>query len=60
MTGKVKSFNSSTRYGFITSGGVDYRFHIQDWEYRFAPVAGLRVEFNEAETQKGFRATDIS
>lgn len=59
MTGEVKSFNPSTRYGFITSDGVDYRFHFQDWGCRLAPVTGMRVQFNEMETEKGLRATDI-
>ena len=31
MTGEVKSYNPSTRYGFITSDNVDFRFHHQDW-----------------------------
>ena len=59
MTGEVKSFNPSTRYGFITSDGVDYRFHFQDWECRLAPVKGMRVQFNEVETEKGWRAENI-
>lgn len=59
MEGKVKSYNPLTRYGFITSDGVDYRFHQQDWGLRLPPVKGLDVEFLQYETEKGLRATDI-
>ena len=59
MTGEVKSFNPSTRYGFITDGHVDFRFHIQDWDLRLPPARGLKVEFLQTETEKGFRATNI-
>ena len=59
MTGKVKSFNPSTRYGFITSDGVDYRFHINDWDFRLPPVKGVMVSFKPEKTEKGMRATEI-
>ena len=59
MTGKVKSFNTSTRYGFITSDDVDYRFHINDWDFRLPPVKGVAVKFEPIETEKGLRATKI-
>lgn len=60
MDGRVKSYNPSTRYGFITSDGVDYRFHQQDWGLRLPPVEGLDVEFLEYATEKGMRATEIT
>lgn len=60
MTGKVKSYNPSTRYGFITSGDVDYRFHIRDWGLRLPPVKDLNVEFLQTHTEKGWRAKEIT
>ena len=59
MTGEVKSYNPSNRYGFITDGNVDYRFHRSDWELRLPPVNGLKVEFLQVLTEKGWRATNI-
>lgn len=59
MTGRVKSFNPSTRYGFITSDGIDYRFHINDWDFRLPPVAGVTIKFEPLETPKGWRAKQI-
>ena len=59
MQGKVKSYNPSTRYGFITDGGVDYRFHNSDWALRLPPARGMKVEFLQLQTEKGMRATDI-
>lgn len=59
MQGKVKSYNPSTRYGFITDGDVDYRFHNADWTLRLPPARGMRVEFLQLQTEKGMRATDI-
>lgn len=59
MTGAVKSYNPSTRYGFIKADGIDYRFHIKDWNLRLPPAEGLRVEFMELNTEKGWRATEI-
>ena len=60
MTGEVKSYNPSNRYGFITSDGVDYRFHIQDWGLRLPPTKGLRVQFLQNQTEKGWRATEVT
>lgn len=59
MTGKVKSYNPSTRYGFITADGVDYRFHHNEWGMRLPPMKGIGVEFAPYETEKGLRATEI-
>jgi len=59
MTGKVKSYNPSTRYGFITSGGVDFRFHKNDWELRLPPAVGMEVEFLKILTGKGMRAVGV-
>ena len=59
MTGKVKSYNPSTRFGFITSGGVDYRFHHTEWGLRLPPVKGLEVKFTDYATEKGMRAKSI-
>lgn len=59
MKGEVKSYNLSTRYGFITSDGVDFRFHRNDWNLRLPPTKGLKVEFLQLETEKGLRATQI-
>ena len=59
MTGEVKSYNPSTRYGFITSDNVDFRFHHQDWGLRIPPAKGMTVEFLQVETEKGMRATNI-
>lgn len=59
MTGTVKSYNPSTRYGFITDGDVDYRFHNNDWGLRLPPVKGMIVEFLPVETEKGMRAEGV-
>ena len=59
MTGRVKSYNSSTRYGFITAGNVDYRFHIQDWTLRLPPLKNLKVKFVPVESDKGMRAINV-
>lgn len=59
MTGEVKSYSSKHGYGFITKDGKDYRFKAQDWELRFAPVEGIRVEFDPVTTDKGFRARNV-
>lgn len=59
MRGTVKSYNGSTRYGFITDGDVDYRFHINDWISRLPPAKGLVVEFLQEQTEKGMRATKV-
>lgn len=59
MTGKVKSYNPSTRYGFITSHDVDYRFHNNDWYLRLPPAKGMKVKFQQVESEKGMRATYI-
>ena len=59
MTGEVKSYNPSTRYGFITTGKVDYRFHNNDWYLRLPPSKGMKVKFQQVETEKGLRATFV-
>lgn len=59
MIGKIKSYNPSTRYGFITDGNVDFRFHNSDWTLRLPPARGMNVEFLPVETEKGMRATNI-
>jgi cold shock CspA family protein len=59
MTGKVKSFNISTRYGFITDGHEDFRFHMRDWKSIDPPYKGLTVEFTPYYSEKGWRAEDI-
>jgi len=59
MTGRIKSYNTSTRYGFITADGVDYRFHRNDWGLRLPPVKGMKVQFLQVETEKGMRAEQI-
>jgi len=59
MQGEVKSYNPSTRYGFITKDGVDYRFHFRDWESILPPVEGLKVSFEPKKTEKGWRAYGI-
>ena len=59
MTGKVKSYNNSTRYGFITRNGEDYRFHNNDWKLRLPPTVGLMVRFDPELTEKGLRAINI-
>ena len=59
MTGKVKSYNTSTRYGFITDGHEDFRFHLQDWKAFEPPYKGLEVDFVPYFSDKGWRAEDI-
>ena len=59
MTGEVKSFDRSHRYGFITVSDMDYRFTRKDWGLRLPPTKGMMVEFTPTNTEKGMRAEDI-
>ena len=59
MTGRVKSFNASHRYGFITVDDVDFRFGRDDWGLRLPPAQGMMVEFDPIETEKGMRAKSV-
>jgi len=59
MVGKIKSYNPKNRYGFITSGDVDFRFHKNDWEMRLPPAQGMSVEFSQVETELGMRAEHV-
>ena len=58
-TGVIKSYNPSNRYGFITSDGVDYRFHKNDWGLSTPPRKGIKVEFLHLTTEKGGRAFNV-
>ena len=56
MKGKVKSYSPSHGYGFITSDGVDYWFHITQWrEINQYPKLGMQVDFESEKTSKGNR-----
>lgn len=52
MTGRVKSYNPKTGWGFIESDGNDYLFSTRYSE-------GEKVEFDPQKTSKGLRATNI-
>jgi len=60
IDGVIKSYNPSTRYGFITRDGVDFRFHHNDWESRLPPAKGIKVEFLQEQTGKGKRAAHVT
>lgn len=58
--GKVKWFNKEKGYGFITESTTkkDYFVHITDLGGK--PLEeGLLVTFEEEETKKGIKATEI-
>ena len=62
-TGTVKWFNADKGYGFITpdGGGADLFVHfsaIQSSGYRTLEE-GAKVEYEEAEGQKGPQATNV-
>ena len=59
MEGRVKSYDNSHRYGFITVCDTDYRFTRKDWGLRLPITTGLKVEFTPITTEKGMRAEDI-
>lgn len=60
MQGTVKSFLPSKRYGFVRGDdGNDYYLHEQDLMRAGPLYQGLRVEFEEAATPKGYRARRV-
>ena len=60
MTGEVKSYSPAHGYGFITSGGVDYWFHINQFrEINKYPVIGMKFEFDPVTTDKGKRVLRV-
>ncbi|TAK37655.1 MAG: cold shock domain-containing protein [Lysobacteraceae bacterium] len=60
MQGTVKSFLPSKRYGFVRGDdGIDYYLHEQDLVHAAPLHQGLRVEFEETATPKGYRARGV-
>ena len=60
MQGTVKSYLHSKRYGFLRGDdGNDYYLHEQDLVSASPLHQGLRVEFEETATPKGYRARRV-
>jgi len=60
MQGTIKSFLASKRYGFVRGDdGNDYYLHEQDLMRADPLHQGLRVEFEETATPKGYRARRV-
>ena len=58
--GVLKFFNKMKGYGFITSNGVDYFFHITQIKGDDEISEGDRLEFDITQTSKGFSATNVT
>ena len=59
--GKVKFFNRSKRYGFVTSNdGVDYFFHESGLSEGIYVQDGDKVEFEVVDGDRGKKAIKIS
>ena len=59
--GKVKFYNTTKRYGFITGdNGTDYFFHETGLTNGIYVRDDEKVEFNISETDRGDKAMDIS
>ena len=60
-TGKVKFFNRSKRYGFITGDdGVDYFFHESGLSEGIYVQDNDKVEFEVEDGDKGKKAVKVS
>lgn len=58
--GKIKSYNSDKRYGFISGQeGGHYFFHVDDLSNKETPAVGAMVEFEPVATPKGNRAKSV-
>ncbi len=61
QTGKVKFFNRSKRYGFITGDdGVDYFFHESGLSEGIYVQDNDKVEFEVEDGDKGKKAVNVS
>jgi CspA family cold shock protein len=61
QTGKVKFFNRSKRYGFITGDdGVDYFFHESGLSEGIYVQDNDKVEFEVEDGDKGKKAVKVS
>lgn len=59
--GKVKFFNKSKRYGFVSGDdGNDYFFHDSGLSEGLYVQDGDKVEFKVVEGDRGQKAVDIS
>tara|TARA_B100001250_G_C19641958_1_gene718690 strand:- start:410 stop:607 length:198 start_codon:yes stop_codon:yes gene_type:complete len=60
-TGKVKFYNKSKRYGFVTSdNGNDYFFHESGLTEGIYVREGDKVEFKVIDGDRGKKAVEIS
>mgnify|MGYP006136496369 FL=1 len=60
-TGKVKFFNKSKRYGFISGdNGNDYFFHDSGLSEAIYVQDGDKVEFKIVDGDRGQKAVEIS
>jgi len=61
QTGKVKFFNRSKRYGFITGDdGIDYFFHESGLSEGIYVQDNDKVEFEVEDGDKGKKAVNVS
>ena len=61
MRGKIKWFNETKGYGFITPDeGSEAFFHRSGLRTDFKPYEGCQVEFEMGEGRKGPKAVNVS
>lgn len=66
MTGKIKNLPEGKNFGFIDSRNKDYFFHREDFDGHwddlikdFRSGKEIEVEFEEAHSPKGLRASSV-
>ena len=61
-TGKIKFFNESKGYGFITqnSGDEDIFFHISEYDGDYDPREGDEVSYKTENSDRGLKAVGIT
>ena len=59
-TGKVKHYNDSKGYGFISiEGQEDLFFHKSNWKENYEPTKGDMVQFTVGQSKKGKNAENV-
>lgn len=67
MRGRIRSVIYGRQYGFIVLNGKDYFFHKDDYDGNWDQLiddhnkdgSHIEVEFTEAESSRGLRASEV-